>query len=349
VTGGIVATVGVATALLAAVIAVAQTDIKRVLAYSTISQLGYMVLAIGAGAYTAGIFHLTTHAFFKALLFLGAGSVIHAMSGEQDMRKMGGLRKKMPITFITMAAAWLAISGVFPFSGFWSKDEILIATFHNGGLWYILWAVGMFVALLTAFYMTRLIVLTFMGSPRWSEGAHPHESPSSMTIPLIVLAFFTTTAGVFNTPFRLVFEHFLTSSFEHVAHATESEWALIVGLAALTLVLVVVGIVFAWRRYSTDELPLEEGGWWSRALAGFGVDDFYGRVIVAPGKQIANAASSADASVIDGVAHGVSEGVRSAGTGLRPAQSGNVRGYAAMIAVASVLLIVVMVAFGGGF
>jgi NADH-quinone oxidoreductase subunit L len=349
VTGGIVATVGIATALLAAVIAIAQTDIKRVLAYSTISQLGYMVLAIGVGAYTAGIFHLTTHAFFKALLFLGAGSVIHAMSGEQDMRKMGGLRKKMPITFITMAVAWLAISGVFPLSGFWSKDEILIATFHKGGLWYILWAVGMFVALLTAFYMTRLIVLTFMGSPRWNEGAHPHESPSSMTIPLIVLAFFTTTAGVFNTPFRLVFEHFLTSSFEHVAHATESEWALIVGLALLTLVLIVVGIVLAWRRYSTDELPVEESGWWSRALAGFGVDDFYGRVIVAPGKQVASAASSADATIIDGVAHGVAEGVRSAGTALRPAQSGNVRGYAAMIAVASVLLIVVMVAFGGGF
>jgi NADH-quinone oxidoreductase subunit L len=271
------------------------------------------------------------------------------MSGEQDMRKMGGLRAKMPITFITMAAAWLAISGVFPFSGFWSKDEILIATFHKGGLWYILWAVGMFVALLTAFYMTRLMVLTFMGSPRWNEGAHPHESPSSMTIPLIVLAFFTTTVGVFNTPFRLAFEHFLTASFEHVAHATESELALIVGLATLTLVLVVVGMLFAWRRYATGELPLEEGGWWSRALGGFGVDDFYGRAIVAPGEQLANAASSADATIIDGVAHGVADGVRSAGTALRPAQSGNVRGYAAMIAVASVLLIVVMVAFGGGF
>ena len=349
VTGGIVATVGVATAMLAAVIAVSQTDIKRVLAYSTISQLGYMVLAIGVGAYTAGIFHLSTHAFFKALLFLGAGSVIHAMSGEQDMRKMGGLRKKMPITFVTMLAAWLAISGVFPFSGFWSKDEILIATFNNGGLWYILWAVGMFVALLTAFYMTRLIVLTFMGSPRWADGAQPHESPRSMTIPLIVLAFFTTTAGVFNTPFRLTFEHFLTSSFEHVTHATEAELALIVGLAALTLIFVIAGILLAWRRYQSDELPVEEGGWWSRALVGFGVDDFYGRSIVAPGRQIANAASVADATVIDGVAHGVAEGVRSAGTGLKPAQSGNVRGYAAMIAIASVLLVVVMVAFGGGF
>ncbi len=349
VTGGIVATVGVATALVAAVIAVAQTDIKRVLAYSTISQLGYMVLAIGVGAYSAGIFHLTTHAFFKALLFLGAGSVIHAMSGEQDMRKMGGLRKKMPITFITMAAAWLAISGVFPFSGFWSKDEILIATFLNGGLWYILWAVGMFVAFLTAFYMTRLMVLTFLGSPRWGDDTHAHESPSTMTIPLIVLAFFTTTAGVFNTPFRLTFEHFLDSSFERISHAGETEWGLIVGLASLTLVLVVAGIVVAARRYSAGELPMDEGRWWSRALAGFGVDDFYGRVIVAPGKQVAEAASQADATVIDGVAHGIATGVRAVGSGLRPAQSGQVRAYAAMIAVASVLLIVAMVAFGGGF
>jgi NADH-quinone oxidoreductase subunit L len=349
VTGGIVATVGVATALLAAVIAIAQTDIKRVLAYSTISQLGYMVLAIGAGAYTAGVFHLATHAFFKALLFLGAGSVIHAMAGEQDMRKMGGLRKKMPITFITMALAWLAISGVFPFSGFWSKDEILIATFNNGGLWYILWAVGMFVALLTAFYMTRLIVLTFMGTPRWSDETHPHESPKSMTIPLIVLALFTTTVGVFNTPFRLTFEHFLEASFEHLSHGGETNWGLIVGLASLTMVLVVVGIGLAWRRYSTDALPVEEDGWWSRALVGFGVDEFYGRVIVAPGKQVATMASEADAIAIDGAAHSLAEGVRSVGTGLKPAQSGNVRGYAAMIAVASVLLIIAMVAFGGGF
>jgi NADH-quinone oxidoreductase subunit L len=349
VTGGIVATVGIATALLAAVIAIAQTDIKRVLAYSTISQLGYMVLAIGAGAYTAGVFHLATHAFFKALLFLGAGSVIHAMAGEQDMRKMGGLRKKMPITFITMALAWLAISGVFPFSGFWSKDEILIATFNNGGLWYILWAVGMFVALLTAFYMTRLIVLTFMGTPRWSDETHPHESPKSMTIPLIVLALFTTTVGVFNTPFRLTFEHFLEASFEHLSHGGETNWGLIVGLASLTMVLVVVGIGLAWRRYSTDALPVEEDGWWSRALVGFGVDEFYGRVIVAPGKQVATMASEADAIAIDGAAHSLAEGVRSVGTGLKPAQSGNVRGYAAMIAVASVLLIIAMVAFGGGF
>ncbi|MGI9585943.1 MAG: NADH-quinone oxidoreductase subunit L, partial [Acidimicrobiia bacterium] len=187
ISGGVVAVIGTLTALLAAVIAIAQTDIKRVLAYSTISQLGYMMLGVGVGAYTAGVFHLTTHAFFKALLFLGAGSVIHAMANEQNMAKMGGLRRAMPITFITMGAAWLAISGMFPFSGFWSKDEILAAVFVKGGAWLVLWGIGMVVALLTAFYMTRLFVLTFLGKSRWDDGVKPHESPWSMTVPLLVL------------------------------------------------------------------------------------------------------------------------------------------------------------------
>ena len=216
--GTVVATVGALTALLAAVIAVAQTDIKRVLAYSTISQLGYMALAVGVGAYSAGLFHLTTHAFFKALLFLGAGAVIHAMADQQDMRKMGGLRKAMPVTFITMGTAWLAISGMFPFSGFWSKDEILAAAWVRGG-WYLgLWFIGIVVALITAFYMTRLFVMTFLGTKRWDDDAHPHEAPRTMTIPLIVLAVFTVVAGGFNTPFRLSFEHFLEPSFYGVPH-----------------------------------------------------------------------------------------------------------------------------------
>jgi NADH-quinone oxidoreductase subunit L len=324
VTGGIVATIGAATALLAAVIAVSQRDIKRVLAYSTISQLGYMVLGVGVGAYTAGVFHLTTHAFFKALLFLGAGSVIHAMSDEQDMSKMGGLRKEMPITFITMGAAWLAISGIFPFSGFWSKDEILAATFAQGGAWYLLWGVGMIVAVLTAFYMTRLFVLTFFGKPRWNADAHPRESPASMTIPLIVLAFFTVSFGLVNTPFRLSFEHFLEPSFRGIPHIEGLSDGLIGGLAALTLIVAVVGLVVAWRRYSVDELPVEVGGWWEKALGGFGVDDLYGKWIVAPGKRASELASQGDAVVIDGAAHGVATGVRSAGELLKPVQSGRV-------------------------
>ncbi len=348
VTGGIVATVGVLTALLAAVIAIAQKDIKRVLAYSTISQLGYMVLAIGVGAYSAAIFHLTTHAFFKALLFLGAGSVIHAMAGEQNMDKMGGLRKKMPITFVTMGAAWLAISGMFPFAGFWSKDEILARVFAEGGAWYIVWAIGMVVAVLTAFYMTRLFVLTFMGEPRWDDGTHPHESQGTMTIPLIVLATFTVSFGFVNTPFRFAFEHFLEPSFHGILHPEGLDDALIWSLAAITLVLATVGIVYGWRRYSRDPLPSDVGGWWDRALAGFGVDDFFGRVIVAPGKWASELASDTDKKVIDGAAHGVATGVREVGTALKPVQSGKVRAYAGVLTAAGIVLIVAMVIFGGG-
>ena len=349
VTGGIVATVGVLTALLAAVVAVAQKDIKRVLAYSTISQLGYMVLGIGVGAYSASVFHLTTHAFFKALLFLGAGSVIHAMSGEQDMDKMGGLRKKMPITFITMGAAWLAISGIFPFSGFWSKDEILAGVFAQGGAWYILWAAGLVAALLTAFYMTRLFVLTFLGRPRWDDGIEPHESPNTMTIPLIVLATFTVSLGLVNTPFRLAFEHFLEPAFRGVAHPEGLTDALLVVLATVTLVVAIAGIVIAWRRYNADVLPVEEGGWWDRALAGFNVDDVYGRFIVAPGKAASELVADADATLIDGAAHGIGVGVKAVGVGLQPVQSGKVRGYAGLLAVAAIVLIIGMVVVGGGF
>ncbi len=183
-----VATVGALTALLAATIAVAQKDIKRVLAYSTISQLGYMFIGVGSAAYVAGVFHLMTHAFFKALLFLGAGSVIHAMSDEQNMNKMGGLLKNMKITGWTMGIATLAIAGIPPLAGFWSKDEILGTAFEKGGFYYVLWAIGLITAMITAFYMSRMFILTFLGKPRWDDGVHPHESPYTMTIPLMVLA-----------------------------------------------------------------------------------------------------------------------------------------------------------------
>jgi NADH-quinone oxidoreductase subunit L len=349
VTGTVVAIVGVATALLAAVIAVAQTDIKRVLAYSTISQLGYMVLAIGVGAYTAGVFHMTTHAFFKALLFLGAGSVIHAMSGEQNMLKMGGLRKLIPITFVTMALGWLAISGIFPFSGFWSKDEILAAAFNEGGMFYVVWFVGVFVAVLTAFYMTRLFVMTFLGSKRWDDGIHPHESPPSMTIPLIVLGVFTIGIGFINTPFRLGFEHFLEPTFHDIPHAEAMSALIIWGLALVTSIGAIAGIAVGWIRYNRAELPDESGRWWARALGGFGVDDFYGRAIVEPGKKASEVAAATDAKVLDGAAHGLGIGVRSFGSLLRPLQSGKVRSYAGALAIAGVILVVVMVLIGGGF
>ncbi len=200
---GTVATVGALTAVFAAVIAIGQKDIKRVLAYSTISQLGYMFMGVGAGAYVAGVFHLMTHAFFKALLFMGAGSVIHAMRGEQNMEKMGGLRKAMPWTFITMVIAWLAIIGIPPFAGFWSKDEILAFTFEKGGGFLALWVIGLITAGLTAFYMSRMMFLTFWGKRRWAEGEDPHESPATMVVPLVALAGLTVVGGLINTPLRL--------------------------------------------------------------------------------------------------------------------------------------------------
>jgi len=245
----IIAVIGAATALFAATIGIAQSDIKKVLAYSTVSQLGYMFLACGVGAFTAGIFHVFTHAFFKALLFLGSGSVIIGMHHEQDMRRMGGLKKYMPITFLTMCAGWLAISGFPLLSGFFSKDEILFRSFTAAGLpdlWAkILWAVGAITALLTAIYMTRLMVLTFWGNERFKDahatdhhdtnhdddhagehahhGGPPRESPLSMTLPLIVLAIGAVFAGYLGVPEGLTggkipnyFEHLLEPSIAHV-------------------------------------------------------------------------------------------------------------------------------------
>jgi NADH-quinone oxidoreductase subunit L len=348
--GTVVATVGALTALLAAVIAVAQTDIKRVLAYSTISQLGYMALAVGVGAYSAGLFHLTTHAFFKALLFLGAGAVIHAMADQQDMRKMGGLRKAMPVTFVTMGTAWLAISGMFPFSGFWSKDEILAAAWARGG-WYLgLWFIGIVVALITAFYMTRLFVMTFLGTKRWDDDAHPHEAPRTMTIPLIVLAVFTVVAGGFNTPFRLSFEHFLEPSFYGVPHPEALSYGLLAALAAVALIVATIGIAWGWMRYNRDELPDESGRFWQVSLGAFGVDDLYGRWIVAPAKAVAQwCADVVDPKVIDGASHGIAHMVRDAGDEARAVQSGQVRWYASAIAIAGVGVIVLFLVLGGAF
>ena len=203
----LIAIVGAATALFAATIAVAQNDIKKVLAYSTVSQLGYMFLAVGSGAYVAAIFHMVTHAFFKALLFLGSGSVIHGMHDEQDMRRMGLLRKFMPITAATFIVGWLAIAGVPPFAGFWSKDEILLFAFDKSP---VLWVVGLVTALLTAYYMTRQVIMVFFGEARWQDaseehGAHgdfkPHESPPIMLLPLVALAGLSIVGGIIQLPF----------------------------------------------------------------------------------------------------------------------------------------------------
>jgi NADH-quinone oxidoreductase subunit L len=269
----VVAIVGAATAIFAASIGLVQNDIKRVLAYSTVSQLGYMFLALGVGAFAAGVFHVFTHAFFKALLFLGAGSVIHAMSGEQDMRNMGDLGGRIPTTFRTMAIATLAIAGIPPFAGFFSKDEILWQTWNSqGGAYRLLWLVGFLTALMTAFYMARLIFLTFYSKPRMSHEVehHIHESPASMTMPLVVLAFFSLFAGFLGWPHSLGgsnrFEAFLKPVFAREAHVLQAsgetkqvaqgerevehtnpvEYALMI----LSVAAAVVGGGLAWRSYS---------------------------------------------------------------------------------------------------
>jgi NADH-quinone oxidoreductase subunit L len=347
----VVATIGALTAFYAATIAMAQTDIKRVLAYSTISQLGYMFLGVGSAAYVAGVFHLMTHAFFKALLFLGAGAVIHGMSDEQNMLKMGGLWSKMKTTGVTMAVATLAISGIPPFAGFWSKDEILSSTFGRGGWWVALWAIGLVTAGLTAFYMTRWFVLTFLGEPRWDDGVHPHEAPKVMTVPLMVLAALATVGGLINTPFKAGLEHFLEPSFTHLTSAPTG--ATVWLLAAVSVAVALVGIVAAWRLYTrsdgaeeawTSSIPLL----WRRMGHAYYMDDVYGTLLVAPGKLLAAWwAFVFDKNVIDGIVNGTGTAVRRIGAALRPLQSGFVRSYALTIAAGVVGLVIWFLATGG--
>jgi NADH-quinone oxidoreductase subunit L len=345
---GVVATVGALTAIFAATIAIGQRDIKRVLAYSTISQLGYMFMGVGVGAYTAGIFHLMTHAFFKALLFLGAGSVIHAMANEQNMDKMGGLRKVMPKTFATMAIAWLAISGIPPFAGFWSKDEILAATFNKGGFFIVLWVIGLITAGLTAYYMSRLMYLTFWGEPRWADGVKPHESPSLMTTPLIVLGVLSAVGGLINTPWRLSLEHFLEPAFEavHLAHAPQGATPWI--LAIVSVLAGVLGITYANRRFVVGELPDETGTMWDRLENGYYVDDLYGKTIVLPGKKASEKlAFTADAKGIDGAVNGVGVLVKQVAEWVKPFQTGFMRSYAVGILGGAVGLLLFILIRGG--
>ena len=354
VAGPVVATIGAATALWAATIALAQTDIKRVLAYSTISQLGYMFLAVGAAGYVAGVFHLMTHAFFKALLFLGAGSVIHAMGDEQDMTKMGGLARKLPVTAATMAVGTIAIAGIPPLAGFWSKDEILGVAFARGGWFWVLWIVGLVTALFTAFYMTRQFVLVFLGQPRWEPDAHPHESPRTMTLPLVVLAGLSVVGGLLNTPFRTTLEHFLEPAFEGIAltHPPEG-WGMFALLAALG---VGAGLAGAGAAFLTYNRPSEL---WQRFEAAFGriwplwrdgyrVDDLYGATLVKPGRKLAEAtAFQFDQPIIDGAVNGVGRAVRGlAGRGRR-VQSGFVRSYGLILAAGTLAVLIFMVLRGG--
>jgi NADH-quinone oxidoreductase subunit L len=324
----IVAVVGVSTAFLAATIALVQTDIKRVLAYSTVSQLGYMFTAVGVGAFAAGAFHLMTHAFFKALLFLGSGSVIHAMEGEQDMRRMGGLRGHLPVTFATMMVGALAIAGVPPLSGFFSKDEILFRAFTVNRA---VWLVALATALLTAFYMSRLVALTFLGAyrgPSPAQQAHsdsgaarawhgPHESPRAMTVPLMALAAGAALAGFVGVPAALgggnPIEQFLAPSFglEHAESAVHVSHAVELLLMGVSVAGAALGIGLAWRLYvvqpgAADRLAMRFAAA-HRVLSGkYFVDEFYGATIVRAVFASARALWAVDRRIVDGVVNGSS-------------------------------------------
>jgi len=340
----VIAIVGAATALFAATVACAQSDIKRVLAWSTISQLGYMFLAVGSGAYIAAVFHMITHAFFKALLFLGSGSVIHALDDEQDMKAMGGLRALLPITSVTFIIGWLAIAGIPPFSGFWSKDEVLTAAYDKS---VILWAVGLLTALLTAYYMSRQVFLVFFGKARWEEsGKHPHESPRTMVIPLIVLAGASVFGGLLNLPFG---PRFLTTWLEPAiapGHHEELTISRFLVLATIATILSLAGIAAGrvWLKRS-DRTELEP----AVLQRAWGVDDAYAAVVGGPGHATATAlAQGVDAGLVDGAVMGVGGLVRSAGGRLRALQTGYVRNYAMGIAFGTVMLLGWVVSRAGG-
>jgi len=382
----LIAWIGAITALFAATIAIAQTDIKKVLAYSTVSQLGYMFLAVGSGAYVAAIFHMLTHAFFKALLFLGSGSVIHGMHHEQDMRLMGALRKLMPVTAITFIIGWLAIAGVPPFAGFWSKDEILLFTLAKGGSGTILYVIGLVAAILTAFYMTRQVIMVFFGEARWgshaneSEAAHldestddagdhdaapvethgahgefkPHESPPIMLFPLVVLATLSVVGGLLQLPgFGFIPDQW-QGKLEH--------W--------------LEPVVFLGENHITDTTAYQNKGWLALLatacalagiigayliyakkkakpiepkilLEGWKYDAAIAAFMGGPGRKAFEAAAWFDRHIVDGAVNGIARVVGSSGGEVRKVQSGYVRSYAAVIGVGVLALLVWFVIFRG--
>jgi NADH-quinone oxidoreductase subunit L len=353
----VVAIVGCATAFFAATIGLVQTDIKRVLAYSTVSQLGYMFLACGVGAFSAGIFHLMTHAFFKALLFLAAGSVIHAMGGEQDMRKMGGLSKHIKYTYATMLTATLAIAGIPPLAGFFSKDSILLSAFNKEG-GHPLYALGLLTALLTSFYMFRLIFLTFYGKPRYDEHkVHVHESPWSMLGPLCILALLSIIGGWLAAPALWggtdYFTSFLAPVFgSHGAAEAISESAahqLEITLAVVAVVAALIGLAVAYWFYSKptgkpEQLAKSMQPVYKTLLNKYYVDELYAAVIVKPLLWISRQIfwQAVDVTVIDGTVNGVASTLTGIGDGVRHTQSGNTRSYAVWVVVGAIVIIAVV-------
>ena len=355
----VVAIVGCATAFFAATIGLVQTDIKRVLAYSTVSQLGYMFLACGVGAFSAGIFHLMTHAFFKALLFLAAGSVIHAIGGEQDMQRMGGLGKKIRWTYLTMLTATLAIAGFPPLAAFFSKDSILLSAYQseNGGR--ILYGFGLLTALLTSFYMFRLIFLTFHGKPRYDDKkVHVHESPKSMLVPLMILAVLSIVGGWMAAPAFWggpdYFAKFLEPTFaqgaavnaevaEAAAHALEIPLAIVAVVAAL------LGFVVAFWLYlkqpgKPEQLAKSMHGLYNTLLHKYYVDEIYAALIVKPLLWLSTNVlwQAVDVRTIDATVNGIAEGATDIGDGVRHTQSGNTRSYGVWVVIGALIIIAII-------
>lgn len=354
VTQSVIAVIGLATAVVAATIALKQNDIKKVLAYSTVSQLGYMFLGLGVGAYTGAVFHVMTHAFFKALLFLGAGSVIHAMGGEQDMRNMGGLKKYMSITHITFLLGCFAIAGIPPFAGFFSKDEILAAAFAKNPVY---WAVGVLTAFMTAFYMFRLYGMTFLGKFRGTHDQehHLHESPAAITIPLIVLAILAVVGGLIGIPEVLMhgghrLETFLEPIFaesntlvtslnekHELSHATEY------ALMAVSVVGALIALLYAWNKFSKYEKTTVKETGIGRILDNkWYVDEIYEAVIVKPIQSVATFFNNVlEKKGIDGFVNGIGKAVNYGSRQIRLLQTGQVSTYMMLMVVAVLILFII--------
>ena len=346
----VVAIVGLSTAILAATIALKQNDIKKVLAYSTVSQLGYMFLGLGVGAYTGAVFHVMTHAFFKALLFLGAGSVIHAMGGELDIRKMGGLSKHMRITYITFFIGCIAIAGIPPFSGFFSKDEILAGAFAKNPVLYV---IGLGGALLTAFYMFRLLAMTFMGKFRGTEEQlhHVHESPSAITITLIILAFLSIVGGLVGIPEYLMsgghrLAEFLNPIFaqsnnilikNEIPHQTE------ILLTVVSTILIILISGWAWKKYKNYQTETAEETGFAKVLQNkWYVDELYDAIIVRPLKSLSVFLNNViERSGIDGLVNGVGRGINYGSRQIRLLQSGQVGAYILMMVIGTIVLFII--------
>jgi len=350
----VVAITGLATAILAATIALKQYDIKKVLAYSTVSQLGYMFLGLGVGAYTGAVFHVMTHAFFKALLFLGAGSVIHAMGGEQDMRRMGGLKKYMSITHLTFLAGCIAIAGMPPFSGFFSKDEILAGAFARNPLY---WGIGVVGAMLTAFYMFRLYAMTFLGGFRGTheQQHHLHESPAAITVPLVVLALLAVFGGLVGIPEVFMhgahrLEHFLEPVFSasnayvqtqggvhHPDHSTEYI------LMAVSVGGALIALIIAWKKFSRYTAGDQPDTGLGKLLANkWYVDEIYDAVVVRPRNTLAGFLNNVvERRGIDGLVNGVGRAVQYGSRQLRLLQSGQVGAYVLLMVLGMLVLFII--------